>query len=139
LIEFPVTLTTACVLGIAYAGLSVAVGRRRGLANVSLGLGSDVGVAIGEEYKAPPLLVAVRRHGQFAEYVPISVILLFLLELSHANTVAVAGLAGALVLSRLCMALGLGRTTPSLLRTAGNLLQWGMILAASVFGLMLVI
>jgi uncharacterized membrane protein YecN with MAPEG domain len=138
-IEFPVTLTTACVLGIAYAGLSLAVGRRRGQANVSLGLGSDVGVAIGEEYKAPPLLIAIRRHGQFAEYVPISIILLFLLELNHANAFAVAGLAGALVLSRLCMALGLGRTTPSPLRTAGNLLQWGMILAASLFGLVLAI
>ena len=101
LIEFPVTLATACMLGIAYAGLSVAVGRRRGLANVSLGLGSDVGVAIGEEYKAPPLLVAIRRHGQFAEYVPISILLLLLLELNHANTVALTGLAGVLVLSRL--------------------------------------
>jgi uncharacterized protein len=139
LIEFPVTLATACMLGIAYAGLSVAVGRRRGLANVSLGLGSDVGVAIGEEYKAPPLLVAIRRHGQFAEYVPISILLLLLLELNHANAVALTGLAGVLVLSRLCMALGLGRTTPSPLRTAGNLLQWGMIVTASVYGLVLAI
>jgi uncharacterized protein len=139
MIEFPVTLTTACVLGIAYAGLSLAVGRRRGQANVSLGFGTDVGVAIGEEYKAPPLLVAIRRHGQFAEYVPISIILLFLLELNHANTVVLAGLAGMLVLSRLCMALGLGRTTPNPLRTAGNLLQWAMILIASVLGLVLAV
>jgi uncharacterized membrane protein YecN with MAPEG domain len=139
LIEFPITLATACVLGIAYAGLSLAVGRRRGQANISLGLGSDGGVAIGEEYKAPPLLIAIRRHGQFAEYVPISIILLFLLELNRANAIALAGLAGVLMLSRLCMALGLGRTTPNPLRTAGNLLQWGMILSASVFGLMLAI
>jgi uncharacterized membrane protein YecN with MAPEG domain len=139
LIEFPVTLASACTLGIAYAGLSLAVGRQRGQANVSLGLGTDVGVAIGEEYKAPPLLVAIRRHGQFAEYVPISIILLFLLELNHANVVALIGLAGMLMLSRFCMALGLGRTTPNPLRTAGNLLQWGMILSASVFGLVLAI
>ena len=57
MIEFPITLGTACVLGIAYAGLSIAVGRQRGQANVSLG-GPAVSVAIGEEYKAPPLLVA---------------------------------------------------------------------------------
>jgi uncharacterized membrane protein YecN with MAPEG domain len=139
LIEFPVTLASACTLGIAYAGLSLAVGRQRGQANVSLGLGTDVSVAIGEEYKAPPLLVAIRRHGQFAEYVPISIILLFLLELNHANVVALIGLAGMLMLSRFCMALGLGRTTPNPLRTAGNLLQWGMILSASVFGLVLAI
>ena len=86
---------------------------------------SSASVAIGEEYKAPPLLVAIRRHGQFAEYVPISILLLLLLELNHANAVALAGLAGVLVLSRLCMALGLGRTTPNPLRTAGNLLpRW---------------
>jgi uncharacterized membrane protein YecN with MAPEG domain len=139
MMEFPVTLATACTLGIAYAALSMAVGRQRGQANVSLGLGSDVGVAIGEEYKAPPLLVAIRRHGQFAEYVPISILLLLLLELNHANAVALTGLAGVLVLSRLCMALGLGRTTPSPLRTAGNLLQWGMIVISSIFGLVLVI
>jgi hypothetical protein len=139
LIELPITLATACTLGIAYAGLSGAVGRRRGQANVSLGLGSDTSVAIGEEYKASPLLVAIRRHGQFAEYVPISILLLLLLELSHANAVALTGLAGVLVLSRLCMALGLGRTTPSPLRTAGNLLQWGMIATASVYGLLLAI
>jgi uncharacterized protein len=138
LIEFPITLATTCTLGIAYAGLSLAVGRQRGQANISLGLGSDAGVAIGEEYKAPPLLVAIRRHGQFAEYVPISILLLLLLELNHANAVALAGLAGVLMLSRLCMALGLGRTTPNPLRTAGNLLQWGMIVAASIFGLVLV-
>jgi uncharacterized membrane protein YecN with MAPEG domain len=138
-IEFPITLATTCTLGIAYAGLSLAVGRQRGRANVSLGIGSDAGVAIGEEYKAPPLLVAIRRHGQFAEYVPISILLLFLLELNHANTIALVGLAGMLLLSRLCMAVGLGRTTPNPLRTAGNLLQWGMILIASVFGLVLAI
>jgi uncharacterized protein len=139
LTEFPVTLTAACVLGIAYAGLSIAVGRKRGQANVSLGSGPDVNVAIGEEYKAPPLLVAIRRHAQFAEYVPISILLLLLLEVNHANRLALIGLAGVLVLSRFCMALGLGQTTPSPLRTAGNLLQWGMIAAASAFGLVLAI
>lgn len=137
MIEFPITLTTACVLGIAYAGLSVAVGRQRGQANISLGSGSDVSIPIGEEYKAPPLLIAIRRHGQFAEYVPISILLLLLLELNHANRLVLAGLAGILVLSRTCMALGLGRTTPNPLRAAGNLLQWGMIAIASSFGLIL--
>lgn len=139
MIEFPITLTATCVLGIAYAGLSLAVGRQRGKANISLGSGFDVGIPIGEEYKAPPLLIAIRRHGQFAEYVPISILLLLLLELNHANHLALVGLAGMLVLSRTCMALGLSRTTPNPLRTAGNLLQWGMIAIASGFGLILAI
>jgi len=105
-IRFPVTLAATCVLGIAYAGLSVAVGRQRGQANVSLGYGSDLSIATGEEYKAPPLLVAIRRHAQFAEYVPISVVLLLVLELNHANRIMLAGLAAMLMVSRTCMAIG---------------------------------
>ena len=139
MIEFPITLTAACVLGIAYAGLSVAVGRQRGRTRISLGSGSDANVAIGEENHAPPLLVSIRRHAQFAEYIPISILLLLLLELNHANQLALIGLAVILVLSRFCMALGLGRTAPNPLRTAGNLLQWGMIASASAFGLILAI
>jgi uncharacterized protein len=139
LIEFPVTLATSCILGLAYTALSVAVGRLRGQTNVSLGMGSPLSVAIGEEHKAPPLLISIRRHAQFAEYVPVSILLLLVLELNHANRFALIVLAGMLILSRLCMTLGLGRATPSPLRTAGNLLQWGMIVGASAFGLVLAI
>jgi uncharacterized membrane protein YecN with MAPEG domain len=62
---------------------------------------------------------------------------LLVLELNHANRVMLAGLAVMLVVSRTCMAIGLGRTTPNPLRTAGNLLQWGMILIASAASLIL--
>lgn len=138
MIEFPITLATSCVLGLAYAALSIAVGRQRGESNVSLGMPAMT-VAIGEEDKASPLLVSIRRHAQFAEYVPVSILLLLVLELNHANRIALNGLAVMLVVSRLCMALGLGRTTPNPLRTAGNLMQWGMIAGASAYGLLLAI
>lgn len=131
---FPVTLATTSVLAIAYAFLSVAVGRQRGAANVSLGLGSE-SVAIGQEHTASSLLVAIRRHAQFAEYVPISILLLLVLEISHANRIALMVMAAMLMASRLAMALGLGRSTPNPLRTAGNLLQWGMIMASAIYGL----
>jgi uncharacterized membrane protein YecN with MAPEG domain len=55
--------------------------------------------------------------------------------MNHAHRMVLIVLGGMLVLSRFCMALGLGRTTPNPLRTAGNLLQWGMIAAASALGL----
>jgi uncharacterized membrane protein YecN with MAPEG domain len=64
-------------------------------------------------------------------------VLSLVLELNHANRVMLAGLAAMLVVSRTCMAIGLGRTTPNPLRTAGNLLQWGMISIASAAGLLL--
>lgn len=134
---FPVTLATASVLAIAYVFLSVAVGRQRGMANVSLGFGPEESVAIGQEHTASSLLIAIRRHAQFAEYVPISIILLLLLEVSHANRVALVVLATMLMVSRLSMAVGLGRRTPNPLRAAGNLLQWGMIVASSIYGLYL--
>jgi uncharacterized protein len=134
----PVTLVTVCVLSIAYAALSIAVGVERGRANISLGLG-DQGIAIGDEHKASALLIAVRRHGQFAEYVPISLLLVLLLELNHANRTALIGLVAALILSRICMTLGLGRSSPNPLRTAGNLLQWSMIAISSALGLILAI
>ena len=132
---FPIALSTASVLAIGYAYLSVAVGRQRGLANISLGLGPEASVAIGQEHTASSLLIAIRRHAQFAEYVPISIILLLLLEINHANGVALVALAAMLTVSRLAMAVGLGRNTPNPLRTAGNLLQWGMIVASSIYGL----
>jgi len=134
----PVTLVTVCVLGVTYAALSIAVGVERGRSKISLGLG-DASIAIGDEHKASALLIAVRRHGQFAEYVPISILLVLLLELNHANRAALIGLAAALVLSRICMTLGLGRSAPNPLRTAGNLLQWSMIAVSSALGLVLAI
>lgn len=137
MIELPITLGTACVLGIGYAALSIAVGRKRGQTGISLGSGSDAAIAIGQENRAPPLLISIRRHAQFAEYVPISILLILLLELNHASRPALLGLACMLLVSRVCMTVGLGRSAPNPLRTAGNLLQWGMIAGASAFGLTL--
>ena len=134
MIAFPVTLATAGILGLLYTGLSIAVGIQRGRANLSLGVGDDANAAIGAEDRAPRLFIAIRRHGQFAEYVPI-----LLLELNHANRIAVASFAAALVLSRIFMAVGLGRATPNPMRTAGNLMQGGMIAGSSAFSLLLAI
>lgn len=135
----PITLCTISVLALGYAYLSMAVGRQRGIANISLGLGPDASAAIGQERTASSLLIAIRRHAQFAEYVPISIILLLLLEMNHANRIALVILAAMLMGSRLAMAAGLGRNTPNPLRTAGNLLQWGMIIVSSIYGLGLAI
>ena len=134
---FPVTLPTACALGAIYAVLSLLVGIQRGRANTSLGM-PDARVAIGEEDKAPPLLIAIRRHAQFAEYVPISLLLLLLLELNHAARIALLIFAAMLVISRLTMMIGIGRVR-SPFRTVGNLFQWGMIIFSSLFGLTLAV
>jgi uncharacterized membrane protein YecN with MAPEG domain len=133
----PVTLCTASVLGIFFVLLSIAVSGERGRTKIGLGTGVEASVRLGEEHNASRLFVAVRRHGSFAEYVPISLILLMLLELRGANRQMLIGLAAALVLARIMIVFGLGRAAPNVLRAGGNSIQYFMILAASVYGLVL--
>ena len=131
---FPVTLATAAVLAIAFVLLSIAVSGERGKSKVGLGAGIETSVALGAERHASPLLIAIRRHGHFAEYVPLSLILMMLLEANHAGRTELVALAGTLVLSRAMIAAGLGRSAPNVLRAGGNVLQLLMILAAAVYG-----
>jgi uncharacterized membrane protein YecN with MAPEG domain len=135
MIFLPVTLATASVLGILYVLLSIAVSGERGRSKVGLGTGAETSSALGKEHEAPRLLIAVRRHGHFAEYVPLSLVLLMLLELANTNRDVLLGLAGALVLARLMITAGMGRPAPNLLRAGGNVVQWLMILTACGFGL----
>ncbi len=135
MIFLPITLATASVLGILYALLSIAVSGERGRSKIGLGTGSETSSALGKEHEAPRLLIAVRRHGHFAEYVPISLILLTLLELANTNRDVLIGLAAALILARLMITAGMGRAAPNLLRAGGNVIQVLMILTACGFGL----
>jgi uncharacterized protein len=135
----PVTLVTASLLAVFYVVLSVAVSAQRGRTKVGLGTGSDASVALGQEHTASPLLVAVRRHAHFAEYVPLSLILLALLELAGVSRTVLVALAAALVLARLMIALGMGRPAPNVLRAGGNVIQLLVILVSAAFGLWTVI
>lgn len=134
----PITLCTASILGIIYVLLSIAVSGERGRSKIGLGTGTEGSAALGEEHNASRLLVAVRRHGHFAEYVPISLILMMLLELGGANRIILIGLGVALVLARAMIVFGLGRAAPNVLRAGGSTIQYLMILVASVYGLVLV-
>jgi uncharacterized protein len=138
MISLPVTLTTTCILGVFYIVLSAAVSAERNRSKVGLGSGTEVSVALGSEHQAPRLFIAVRRHAHFAEYVPLSILLIMLLEIEGAGRNWLYGLAGALVLCRLMIAFGMGLAAPNVLRAGGNVIQWAMILVASVYGLVLV-
>ena len=135
MILLPVTLATASVLAILYVLLSIAVSGERGRSKIGLGTGAEASSALGKEHEAPRLLIAVRRHGHFAEYVPLSLVLLMLLELANANRDVLLGLAGALILARLMITAGMGRPAPNLLRAGGNVVQLLMILTACGFAL----
>ena len=137
MISLPVTLTTACVLGIFYVALSAAVSAERNRSKVGLGSGTEVSVALGAEHQAPRLFIAVRRHANFAEYVPLSILLIMLLEIEGAGRLWLYGLASALVLARLMIAFGMGKAAPNVFRAGGHVVQWTMILVASIYGLAL--
>ena len=132
-----ITLATASVLGIFFVLLSAAVSNERGRSKIGLGTGAETTSALGKEHEAPRLLIAVRRHAHFAEYIPVSLMLLMLLEFAGANRQVLLGLAAALVLSRLMITAGLGRAAPNLLRAGGNAIQYLMIFAAGIYGLVI--
>lgn len=125
-----VTAITGAALGLFYIFLSVRVIQARGKMKVSLGDGSGSVIGPGEEATSP-LLVACRSHGNFAEYVPLCLVLLALVELQGTRQWFVVALAVTLVVGRLMHPFGMGRKVPNPFRAGGTALTFAMILAAS--------
>ncbi len=120
---FMVTPLYAGLLGIVLLVLSFLVSRQRMRHKVSVG---DGGV--------PALIGAIRAQGNFVEYVPLTLILLALLELTHHSIYLLHGLGIALVVGRVLHAYGLSNRPDgrSFGRMWGILLTWIPLLAASV-------
>jgi len=122
----PTTLATAGILGIIYVVLSLLVVRQRGKTKTMIGEGDS-----------PALLLAIRAHGNFAENVPIGLILLAGIEAAGAAHWFVLTLAGMLILGRALHPFGLYLNAPNAPRALGALLTWLMILAASIKALLI--
>ncbi|MEE2663752.1 MAG: MAPEG family protein [Myxococcota bacterium] len=90
----------AGILGLMSIVLASLAGRLRGSTKISVGDGGD-----------SELLVAMRRHANFIEYVPLALVLIALVEMSGAPALAIHLLGGGLVVSRLCHAIGLNADT----------------------------
>jgi uncharacterized membrane protein YecN with MAPEG domain len=91
-----ITALYAGLLGLMSIAIAFLAGRLRGKLNVSIGDGGH-----------RELLLAMRRHANFAEYVPIALILIALLEMNGVSRIAVHALGAALVVARACHAVGL--------------------------------
>ena len=105
----PATALYAAILALVFVALSARVIVRRRAARVSIGMGGDAGL----ERRA-------RVHANFAEYVPLALVLLLLAELSRSPAwlLHLAGI--ALVLGRVAHAVGLSRRPEDFrLRVAG--------------------
>ena len=104
------TALYAGILGLMAFVISAAAGRLRGGEN---------GVALGDGGRTD-LLVAMRRHANFVETVPLLLILMALLEMNRVGGNVIHGLGIAVVVSRACHAFGMrGEGENNLLRSIG--------------------
>jgi uncharacterized membrane protein YecN with MAPEG domain len=90
-----VTALYAGILGLVSIGIAVAVGRVRTSTGISIGDGGNL-----------EMIAAMRRHANFIEFVPLSLILIGLLEANGVASAAIHGLGGGLVVARLAHAFG---------------------------------
>ncbi len=94
--QVPISGLYAALQAVFPLALGVGIGPLRGKYNVSIGDGGN-----------PQLLLAIRRHGNWAEHVPFALLLLALLELNGGAAALLHGLGGALVIARIAHPLGL--------------------------------
>jgi uncharacterized membrane protein YecN with MAPEG domain len=92
----PITALYAGIQAILGFALSAGIGPMRGKLGVSIGDGGN-----------PDLLLAIRRHGNWAETVPMALLLIGLLELNGAGSTFLHGLGVALLVARIAHPLGL--------------------------------
>ena len=117
----PITALYAGLLGLVFLVLEVPIGRLRTITNISLYDGGN-----------KELAVAIRRHANFVEHVPLALLLLALLELGGAGSGLLYGLGGVLLLARVLHPFGIDYDKMrNPLRGIGALGTMGVILIAS--------
>lgn len=93
----PLYLAVFAVFGTVLAAMA---GRIRGSERISIGDGGRA-----------DLLLAIRRHGNFVEYVPYFMLMLAVLELNGTSDAWLHGLGTAMIGARVCHAIGLKADT----------------------------
>jgi uncharacterized protein len=126
-----ITTLAAALLGLLFALLSIMVVVGRTTAKVDLGTG-ETPAAAASATAATPLFVAVRSQANFAEYVPLSLLLIGLIEIHTGSTILVKSLAAALVLARLMHPVGMRMKAPNPFRAGGFMLCITILAVASV-------
>ena len=120
-----ITLLIASLHVLLYVVLALRVVLHRRASRIGVGTGGDAAMAL-----------RVRVHGNFAEYVPLALLMLVLLELSAMPAALLWTCGVALLLARVLHAVGLGRSPGySFGRFAGTLLTFLVLLAMALAGL----
>lgn len=118
-----ITSLYAAILALIFVALSIRTIRTRRRQKIAIG---DAGDAT--------MLRAIRVHANFAEYVPLTLVLIFLVEAAGAGPGVVHGLGLCLVAGRLLHAIGVSQVDERFgLRVAGMALTFATILSCSVF------
>jgi uncharacterized protein len=126
MLNLPITLVSAGLCGLLFFILSLQVVRGRLATNVRLGDGGD-----------PTLLNRIRTHANFAEYVPLALLLLALCEISNVHRGLLVTSGAVLVLARISHAIGMPRPAPNVFRIFGTAGTWACIVLLSVLALLL--
>jgi len=121
-----VTLVTAGCCGLLYFILSLRVVQLRQAHKVTIGDGGH-----------DPLLSRIRAHANFAEYVPIILILMGLIEMRTGTTELLTATGIVLFLIRIAHALGMARPAPNAFRIAGAAGTWIILVGLSVWAIIL--
>lgn len=109
-----ITLIYAGLLGLLFLLLSFWVVKRRAQFRVMIGEG-----------EAPEMLAAIRAHGNFAEYVPLTLLLMALCELAGVGTLWLHLGGVLLVVGRILHAIGIQiPRAPNMPRLFGTLFFW---------------
>ena len=97
LISMPeLTMLYGAIFGLMSIAISSWAGLLRGKTKISIGDGGN-----------QEMLLAMRRHANFVEYVPLALIIIAMMEMNRAPDHVIHGLAGALVVARIAHAFGL--------------------------------
>lgn len=124
-----ITSAYAALLALFFIFLSAVVIRHRRRARQGVGDGGDAA-----------LERAIRVHGNFAEYAPLTLLLIGMAEMNHAPHWLVNVMALALLAGRVGHAVGLSRSSGSSApRTVGAILTFAALIAASIANLILVV
>jgi uncharacterized membrane protein YecN with MAPEG domain len=120
-----ITALYAGILGIMSIVIAFQAGKIRGTTGISIGDGGN-----------QELLLAMRRHANFVEFVPLTLVLIALLEFNGVSSTAIHCLGAGLVVARICHAVGLkADTIQSPLRGVGAGGGTLVLLVASVWAI----
>jgi uncharacterized membrane protein YecN with MAPEG domain len=124
-LQVPITALYAAVQAILGFVLSMGIGPMRGKLGVSIGDGGN-----------PDLLLRIRRHGNWAENVPLALLLLALLELNGASGTLLHGLGATLLVARIAHPIGLKKDKVNDPLRIGGALLTGLVTAVSAIALL---